>query len=932
MFGRVWTKSSVVSLDNWHSICMTWSNSMTEPKVYINGTKVELKPQSKGTALHPNCCSVAAGGTLTLAVAHNFVKNKISIETGTELKGSLSLFRVWKRARSAQDISTMACTDGDMLHWEKRIWNKAEDCKPIQDLTQKCAVFVLLFVIILREKFDCLAHLNVISNADVGEIQDELTEILAKRYKIDHYEIKTDANFIFIYTLDDLLPDLDTNPPLTATESLPHTTETQTTTIPQLTSTTTEIITTAQTTGTTPNQVAITTEVVSSSTETKKKSYFSVNVNVTINGSGDPENIITTWLHETLSGKGIHVLHFKLLTSSTHAQKRSVETESFKVERKVTTYTDIRETEKWIHGLLEKQYTSGAVLLQPEDILISYIDNAEDILIMIEDLIHENKNLDEYELSTVLNKLADVINVSVITPPLGEVIINITSDILESDSNLLPFTNRCIYINREPFSGTVAFISLPSEIQERFPIINNTSPRVQFQFYGVPTLFQTKDDPDGKRLNTYVVSASVTNATGCIENLKEYVAVTLHHLTSKNDVSRTPIDEKNEQILTLITYMGCGVSSCFLGITVLTYTLLEKLRRDYPSKILLNLSLALLGLNLVFLLNSWISSFGIYGLCIAVAVTLHYFLLTSFTWMGLGAVNMYFALVKVFNVYVPSYILKFCLLGWGIPLIICGLVVAIKRDAYGMNTMSDSQMTLDDSEMFCWVQNDVVFYVSVVSYIAFILLCNGSIFLVVLIQIRNMQVNQPAGTRSGILKDLRAVVSLTFLLGLTWSVAFLAWGPVKVFLLYLFSILNSLQGFFIFVFHCLMKENVRKQWRIHLCCGAFKLQECSEWSQTATVVPKHKPNPPNTFPFMASVRSIKSNSTQSSTVSLESNQHQMTITRPDLGFVYENSFVIPRARAGLMVLPYDTSPATASGLEFPSRPWKNGFDADIYPT
>ncbi|XP_052422593.1 adhesion G-protein coupled receptor G4 isoform X1 [Carassius gibelio] len=1235
MFGRVWTKSSVVSLDNWHSICMTWSKSMTEPKVYVNGTKVELKPQSE-TALHPYCCSVAAGGTLTLAVAHNFVKNKISIETGTELKGSLSLFRMWKQVRSAQEISTMACTDGDMLHWEKRIWNKAQDCTPLQDVTQKCNwpfYEVKLVLVIIREdgnktniydarevahqwltqaleewpkhvylhkvkvfpigstltrsngsakgttmqlfatspglsQFDCLAHLNVIPNADVGEIQDELTEILAKPYKIDHFEINTDANFIFIYTLDDLWPDLDTDPPLTGTE-------TQTTTIPQLTSTATEMITPAKTIVTTPNQVAITTEV-SSSTETTKittstpimettlagssttflsstrsltlnttacsstispegnisESYFSVNVNVTVNGSGDPENIITTWLQETLSGNGIQVLHFKLLTSSTHAQKRSVETKSFKVDRKhsllsvtshscvfhaqVTTSSDIIKTEKMIHGLLEKQYNSGTALLyaQPEDILISYIgpcpghnhhtrqglfswpptgvqrntslpcvgnpekkayrqclldenvgalwkspdlgqcqvvvnsvsdleditvtnDNAEDILLMIEDLIHENKNLDEYELSTVLDKLADVINVSVITPPLGEVIINITSDILESDSNLLPFTNSIlnitesvgdqmlgfngesvsltapalaisvvnidqgnfhnltfgvsstnkglnpeIYINREPFDGTVAFVSLPSEIQERFPIINNTSPRVQFQFYGVPTLFQTKNDPDGKRLNTFVVSASVTNATGYIENLKEYVAVTLHHLTSKKkdqdvqcvywdfnkndgyggwnpkgcwtyntssdyttclcdhmthfgvllDVSRTPIDEKNEQILTLITYMGCGVSSCFLGITVLTYTLLEKLRRDYPSKILLNLSLALLGLNLVFLLNSWISSFGIYGLCIAVAVTLHYFLLTSFTWMGLGAVNMYFALVKVFNVYVPSYILKFCLLGWGIPLIICGLVVAIKRDAYGMNTMSDSQMTLDDSEMFCWVQNDVVFYVSVVSYIAFILLCNGSIFLVVLIQIRNMQVNQPAGTRSGILKDLRTVASLTFLLGLTWSVAFLAWGPVKVFLLYLFSILNSLQGFFIFVFHCLMKENVRKQWRIHLCCGAFKLQECSEWSQTATVVPKHKPNPPNTFPFMASVRSIKSNSTQSSTVSLESSQNQMTITRPDLGFVYENSLVIPRARAGLMVLPYETSPATASGLEFPSRPWKNGFDADIYPT
>lgn len=92
---------------------------------------------------------------------------------------------------------------------------------------------------------------------------------------------------------------------------------------------------------------------------------------------------------------------------------------------------------------------------------------------------------------------------------------------------------------------------------------------------------------------------------------------------------------------------------------------LRKLRRDYPSQILINLSLALLGLNLVFLVNSWLSSWGLYGLCVAVASLLHYFLLASFTWMGLEAVNMYFALVKVFNVYVPSYILKFCVLGWG---------------------------------------------------------------------------------------------------------------------------------------------------------------------------------------------------------------------------------------------------------------------------
>lgn len=80
----------------------------------------------------------------------------------------------------------------------------------------------------------------------------------------------------------------------------------------------------------------------------------------------------------------------------------------------------------------------------------------------------------------------------------------------------------------------------------------------------------------------------------------------------------------------------------------------------------MNLSVALLGLNLVFLVNSWLSSFGLAALCVAVATTQHYFLLASFTWMFLEAVNMYFALVKVFNAYVPSYILKFCFIGWGV--------------------------------------------------------------------------------------------------------------------------------------------------------------------------------------------------------------------------------------------------------------------------
>lgn len=93
--------------------------------------------------------------------------------------------------------------------------------------------------------------------------------------------------------------------------------------------------------------------------------------------------------------------------------------------------------------------------------------------------------------------------------------------------------------------------------------------------------------------------------------------------------------------------------------------LFRKLRRDNPSKILLNLCAALLLLNIVFLANSWLTSFNQPGLCITVAMLLHYFLLAAFTWMCLESVHFYLALVKVFNVYVPKYILKCCIAGWG---------------------------------------------------------------------------------------------------------------------------------------------------------------------------------------------------------------------------------------------------------------------------
>ncbi|KAM9172819.1 adhesion G-protein coupled receptor G2 isoform 2-T2 [Pangshura tecta] len=326
---------------------------------------------------------------------------------------------------------------------------------------------------------------------------------------------------------------------------------------------------------------------------------------------------------------------------------------------------------------------------------------------------------------------------------------------------------------------------------------------------------------------------------GCMvkERRANETVCTCNHLTSFGvllDLSRNPtLPPIQTLVQTFITYIGCGFSAIFLSVTLVTYVAFEKIRRDYPSKILIQLCAALLLLNLVFLLDSWIALYNIQGLCITVAVFLHYFLLVSFTWMGLEAFHMYLALVKVFNTYVRKYILKFCIVGWGVPLLVVGIVLAITPDNYGLG--SYGQFPNGSPDEFCWINNNSVFYITVVGYFCMIFLLNVSMFIVVLIQLCRIKKKKQLGTqRKTSIQDLRSVAGLTFLLGITWGFAFFAWGPVNLIFTYLFAIFNTLQGFFIFIFYCVAKENVRKQWRRYLCCGKFRLAENSDWSRTAT--------------------------------------------------------------------------------------------------
>ncbi|XP_045917000.1 adhesion G-protein coupled receptor G6 isoform X6 [Micropterus dolomieu] len=562
-------------------------------------------------------------------------------------------------------------------------------------------------------------------------------------------------------------------------------------------------------------------------------------------------------------------------------------------------------------------------------------ENAADVA---QQLVNITDNeLSNEEVSKVVAKVNQLVNVAKINTTLASTVVKIISNVMTSSETALSNTSKealktvdelveklefdgpsvsitskhlalgISALNGSTFNGTTfsAFLAPDStnpqiEFQsERVnPLSQITLPRsllssgslsdadrsslyrINFMFFRSTNLFQKKQGSGS--LNSYVVASSVQNVS--ISNLQQPVKIEIAHLDTNieqqylnpvcmfwdfsmnngaggwngtgcrvsNESTRNRticlcdhlthfgilmdfsgaslhIDAQNNKILTFITYIGCGISAIFSAVTLVTYIAFEKLRRDYPSKILMNLSTSLLFLNMVFLLDGWLTSRGMDWLCKCVAALLHYFLLTSFTWMGLESIHMYIALVKVFNTYIRRYILKFCIVGWGLPAVMVGIVVAVDRDIYGPGKPTNG------SSEFCWIQNESVLYTTCVGYFCLVFLLNVAMFIVVMRQICGRNGKRSNRTlKEEVLRNLRSVVSLTFLLGMTWGFALFAWGSFSLVFTYLFSIFNSLQGLFIFIFHCALKENVQKQWRRYLCYGRFRLSDNSDWSKTAT--------------------------------------------------------------------------------------------------
>ncbi|XP_041067395.1 adhesion G-protein coupled receptor G2-like isoform X7 [Carcharodon carcharias] len=911
LFHRQINVGEIISLANWHSLCLTWNGQTRETHVYMNKTNVLSKTLNKNYRLGQN-------GSLVLGRKHSRGPDRLKVDPETFV-GDLYLFRLWDHAKEQQSISQLNCEDGNVITWDSQQWDFIGSILEY-DYSLPCSNRATVNVTPPAENTTGTTFLNVTASSQsntTGTTFFNVTTSTPTNAPVSSAGVNVTPSPQI--TTGTTFFNVTASSPSNTTANIINGTST-----PQ--STTGKSLTTIATSPVTANSSII--NVTSPTQHTTGNSLTTIATSpVTVNSTSvyvrhPPQhttatssiiNVTSPTQHTTVNSTAVNVTHSppqttgnsSIVNGSSSTEHTTGNSLTNIATSPVTANSTIANGTSSPQNTTEYLTKTNATELN-ETAVVLIVSQLEDILQM--------ESISEELAKMLINRISILINVSPaavassssriikIVDKIGEklnfttVSVNITAPSLAlavakinatgfggADFSISNVTDLQVSLDERSPQASFAAIELPPSLltnlasEER----DNAS-RIQFSFYGKSTLFQDPSLGDTSSLNSYIIASSVTNlnindlvdpvqitfkniqasqnnsevkcvfwdftknngnggwnSSGCItvQNQSNETVCKCNHLTHfgvlliiSRDLAIDPIQYR---ILSFITYIGCGISSICLAMTLVTYLIFEKLRKDYPSKILINLCTALLLLNMVFLIDSWISAYGIEGLCIAVAALLHYFLLVSFTWMSLEALHMYLALVKVFNTYVHRYILKFCILGWGVPIVVVAIILCTDTKNYGFGEYG--KQTNSSMDTFCWINNDTVFYVSAVGYFCIMFLVNLSMFIVVLIQLCQLKSKKlHRNAQRSVLRDLRSVAGLTFLLGITWGFAFFAWGPVNLAFIYLFAIFNTLQGTFIFIFHCAAKENVQKQWRRYLCCGKLRLAENSDWSRTAT--------------------------------------------------------------------------------------------------
>nr|XP_060620865.1 adhesion G protein-coupled receptor E5 isoform X2 [Anolis sagrei ordinatus] len=253
--------------------------------------------------------------------------------------------------------------------------------------------------------------------------------------------------------------------------------------------------------------------------------------------------------------------------------------------------------------------------------------------------------------------------------------------------------------------------------------------------------------------------------------------------------------------LDVITKVGLVVSLICLFLSILTF-LFCRVIRGIRTTIHLHLCLALFTADVIFLLGAGNPSNMI--ACAIVAGFLHYSFLSVFCWMLLEGVELYLMVVQVFKTHSLKHWHIF-LVGYGLPAVLVGISAAINSKGYGNKN--------------CWLTRDGGFLWSFLGPVSLIIMVNAIVFVVTVWRLSEKFAD--INPNMGKLKKERVLtitaIAQLCILGTTWIFGMFQFSDHTLVMSYIFTILNSLQGLFIFLLHCLLKKQIRDEYYRWFC-------------------------------------------------------------------------------------------------------------------
>lgn len=269
-------------------------------------------------------------------------------------------------------------------------------------------------------------------------------------------------------------------------------------------------------------------------------------------------------------------------------------------------------------------------------------------------------------------------------------------------------------------------------------------------------------------------------------------------------VPRAVFSEKNEQVLEILSIIGCCLSMFGLIVICITAALFRSWRRDFSNKIWLQLCISILLLIICFLVIVF-AKFDHYGIpCMFVGVLLHYSVLASFCWMLVAAVISYRRLVMVFTRDASHKLLRASAFSWGVPCAIVGILLSVAPHSYA-GRFEDKTPT----GAFCY-PSGLGLWLTVYAPIAVMLLANWTLFGLI---VRSVFATNRGITRHGDRNEAVRCASvsclLVFLFGLPWIFGLFAHNIV---LAYLFALTATFQGVVLFIFFVVGNKKTRDLW------------------------------------------------------------------------------------------------------------------------